>query len=260
MNSRFHVALLAFALAFSHGVRADAYDDMMTSIKLGDKGKVSELLNRGMDVDTSDMEGNTLLMIAAREGYLELVELLVAGRAKLDARNTNGDCALSLAALAGRFAVARRLVEAGAQVNSEGWPPLVYAAFNGHAQMVDYLLAHGADVNAASENGVTALMMAARGGYLAIVQRLVAARADIRLQTDRGKTALDWALENRHTHIAEFLEHPASEIEDRKAEQQEAEAVDREAEGERQETEAVDQEAEGERQGADTVNQETANE
>ncbi|MDR1350209.1 MAG: ankyrin repeat domain-containing protein [Zoogloeaceae bacterium] len=217
MNFLFRALLPTLVLIFSLNAQAAVYDDMMIAVKLGDKGTVIELLNRGMDANTSDMEGNTLLMIAARAGYLELVELFIAERAKLDARNMHGDSALSLAALEGRFAVARRLVEAGAQVNSEGWPPLAYAAFNGHAQMVDYLLAHGANVNATSENGVTALMMAARGGYLAIVQRLVAARANIHLQTDRGKTALDWALENRHTHIAEFLRHQGeqgSKIED----------------------------------------------
>jgi ankyrin repeat protein len=214
MNILFRTtALLALLLAFSPGLQAAVYDDMMIAVKLGDKGKVIELLNRGMDVNTCDMEGNTLLMISAHAGYLEQVELLIAARAKLDARNMHGDSALSLAALAGHLVVAQRLVEAGARVNNEarGWSPLAYAAFSGHAQIVDYLLTHGADVNATSENGATALMLAARGGFMTIVQSLVAARARIDLKTDRGKTALDWALENQHTHIAEFLKRQTSE-------------------------------------------------
>ena len=56
-----------------------------------------------------------------------------------------------------------------------------------------YLLDAGADVNAASPNGTTALMMAVRGGHAAVVDLLLARGADVAHRNDAGATALAWA-------------------------------------------------------------------
>ena len=47
-------------------LHAGAYDDMLTAMKQNDVPQVMRLLQRGMDVNTSDQAGNTLLMMAAR--------------------------------------------------------------------------------------------------------------------------------------------------------------------------------------------------
>ncbi|MDR3055492.1 MAG: ankyrin repeat domain-containing protein [Zoogloeaceae bacterium] len=197
--------LLAISCFFAPTAKAAVYDEMMTAVKLGDRSAVVELLNRGMDVNTSDIEGNTLLMLAARENHPELVALFIGQRAKINARNMHGDSALRLAAYAGRLVIVQRLVEAGAQIEMEGWTPLIYAAFNGHTEVVEYLLAQGANLNAVSESGMTALMAAARGGYTDLAKRLVTLGADINLKDSNGRTALDWATRTRNTTIADFL-------------------------------------------------------
>ncbi|GHU10444.1 hypothetical protein FACS1894185_1930 [Betaproteobacteria bacterium] len=197
--------LAALLLAIPCLAEAAVYDEMMTAVKLGDRSAVIELLNRGMDVNTSDIEGNTLLMLAVRENHPELVDLFILQRAKINARNMHGDSALRLAAYEGRLIIVQHLVAAGAQIEMEGWTPLIYAAFNGHAEVVEYLLAKGANVNAVSESGMTALMAAARGGYADLAKRLVALGADINLKDTNGKTALDWAIGARNTTIADFL-------------------------------------------------------
>jgi ankyrin repeat protein len=197
--------LAALLLAVPCFVQAAVYDEMMSAVKLGDRGTVVELLNRGMDVNTSDIEGNTLLMLAVRENHPELVDLFILQRAKINARNMHGDSALRLAAYEGRLAIVKRLVEAGAQIEMEGWTPLIYATFNGHGEVVEFLLTKGADINAVSESGMSALMAAARGGYADIAKRLVALGADIDLKDSNGRTALDWATRAHNTNIADFL-------------------------------------------------------
>lgn len=91
------------------------------------------------------------------------------------------------------------MVEAGAEVNFYGWPPLSYAAYNGHLEVVDYLLKHGAEVNATTENGSSALFFAARFGHIEVIRLLLKNQADPKIVNENGDTAVDWALKSKNT-------------------------------------------------------------
>ncbi len=159
--------ILALLLAASMPFIASAatYDDLISAAKLGDTGDIAQMVKRGASVDTTDIEGNTLLMLAARDGHEDLVDYLIKQRAKVNARNAAGDTALRLAAFRGHLKVAELLIAGGANVNMSGWTPLIYAAFNGHLDIAKLLVKSGADVNAASENGSTALIVGARRSH-----------------------------------------------------------------------------------------------
>ncbi|OQA34961.1 MAG: Ankyrin repeats (3 copies) [Betaproteobacteria bacterium ADurb.Bin341] len=190
---------------FSGIVQADTYDDLLKAVKIGDISRVTALLQLGVDPDTTDIEGNTLLMIAAREGHEPLVELLLTQRPKLNARNSAGDNALRLAAIGGRTGIVKKLVAAGARINTPDWTPLIYACFGNHVEIVRYLIQMKADVNAASDNGTTALMVASSQGQAEIVRLLLGAGADPNKMRDNGETALDMALKTRNEEIAGLL-------------------------------------------------------
>src|SRR5688572_10661161 len=76
-------------------------DQALQAAEAGDASIVASLLDRGVDPNTADKEGNTLLMLAARAQAVPLVKLLVSRKAAVDARNAHGDTALRMAALAG---------------------------------------------------------------------------------------------------------------------------------------------------------------
>ncbi|MBV5323681.1 ankyrin repeat domain-containing protein, partial [bacterium] len=97
-----------------------------------------------MDINTVDRSGDTLLIQAVRLDMPELINYLIQRRARLNSRNRNGETALSIAAFVGKLPYVQKIVEAGAEVNFYGWPPLSYAAFNGHLEIVEYLLKRGA--------------------------------------------------------------------------------------------------------------------
>ena len=63
--------------------------------------KCRRLLARGMDPDSVDAKGDTLLCIAARNGSARTVEALLAAKANPNRANRFGDTPLMLAALNG---------------------------------------------------------------------------------------------------------------------------------------------------------------
>ena len=63
-------------------------------------------------------------------------------------------------------------------------------AFKGYKDIAELLIQHGANVNATTPDGKTALMFAAMFNQLAVVDCLLAHGADIEARTDDGKTAL----------------------------------------------------------------------
>jgi ankyrin repeat protein len=83
--------------------------------------------------------------------------------------------------------------------------PLAEAAQNGDSQIIDLLLARGANINESGEEGETALMWAAGAGHLSIVRRLLDAGSDAKQQDREGQDALDYAVNGRRTEVIEFL-------------------------------------------------------
>ena len=185
---------------------AGVYDDMIVAIKNEDTVKVMALLERGMDVNTADPNGTTLAMHAARSGNVKLLDYLLSHRANKLIKNNYGDTAIALAALEGHLECIQLLVKAGTDTNpTDSWTPLNYAAFNGHLDIAVFLLEHGAQVDARAPNGMTSLMLAARNGHLPLVKLLLLNHADISIKTIEGKTAADIANAANHSEIGSLL-------------------------------------------------------
>lgn len=202
-------AILALCAAAVVAVPAQAqgtYEAALSSARLGDTRQLVGLLNRGLDADTVDLQGNTLLILAAREGMLSTVQAILQYRPRVSQRNLAGDSALMLATLGGHEAVADALLEAGAELNHEGWNPLLYAAFEGRLRLLQKFLQRGADIDALAPNRSTALMLAARNGHIEVVRTLLAAGADTALVNDRGIDAATWARQVGNTVIADLID------------------------------------------------------
>ena len=201
----FLALLLTVMLLIPAAASAGVYDDLEEALIRNDSAAAIALVQRGMDVNTVDRQGNTLLVQAVRRDLPELFAHLLQRRARLNVRNRNGETALSIAAYTGKIAYVQRLVEVGAEVNFYGWPPLAYAAFNGHTAIVDYLLKHGAEIDATTENGSTALFFAARYGHSDVVKLLLRNKADVTPANENGDTAVDWAARAGNTDIEDLL-------------------------------------------------------
>lgn len=181
------------------------YDEILDAAERGDSQAVVSLLQRGMDINTTDRDGNTLLMIAARTGNLELMGFLVSNRAAINPRNRFGDTAILLAAIKGSVVGVEMLHTGGAQLDTSGWTALHYAVFSESTDLVEWLLKKGSKIDARAPNGHTALMLAAKQGKLAQVKLLVDADADMDLEDFDGKSALALAKAGNHDEVVAFL-------------------------------------------------------
>ncbi|KAK4462961.1 hypothetical protein QBC42DRAFT_285970 [Cladorrhinum samala] len=120
---------------------------------------------------------------------------------------------LVAAVSSGRVSLARKLIERGAKVNREAnshnGGALQTSAVKGDYQMVELLLNHGADPNAALSGSqrATALQFAAIEGHLRIVHKLLSSGADVNQAGTlyRGRTAVEGAAEHGRLEILDLL-------------------------------------------------------
>lgn len=168
--------------------------------------QVKDMLAKGADANAVNNNGEPVLVVAARSNSIGSVDVLLAAGAKVNARTPNGDSALMAAAINGNLEIARKLRQKGAELEGAQWTPLIYAATGGKDAMVTWLLAEGANINATSANGTTALMMAVREGRSNVVALLIAKGADVNKRNENGASALSWAVRGNDKATAESLQ------------------------------------------------------
>src|SRR4029078_6571972 len=110
--------------------------------------------------DPVEANDETSLCIGARSGSVGAAQLLLDAKAKPDKPNRWNDTPLMLAALQGNLDVVRALVAAKANVNPNGWTPLIYAATGGHDAVATFLLQRGAHIHGGWPNGTSAPLIA----------------------------------------------------------------------------------------------------
>lgn len=165
------------------------------------------LLRSGAAVDSGDAEGSTPLMVAGQNNHVLLVSLLLEyGATAMRPREQNGNTALHIAVIRGNVDVVKLLLlQCDAQsratadcaelMNAAGVPPLVMAAQEGYAAVVELLLDHGAGVDSSSRSGNTALIAAAAFGHQHAVSLLLLRGADVTKENHACYSALQAAQE-----------------------------------------------------------------
>lgn len=148
------------------------------------KTMVELLINRGADVNARGSAGGSALLTATGAGYQAVVEVLLAHKADANAQYTkvnNEKTALDLAANLGHLNLVNLLLATGANPNlkdSEGRASLNYAIANGSPEIVKALLTAGADVALEDSGGRTVLSYAAERITPSATKLLLDAKAD----------------------------------------------------------------------------------
>lgn len=151
---------------------------------------VMALLDKGANVNaTCDSEGETPLIRAAEECGFEVVKRMIELGANVNAQSETGLTALGKARTR---EIAQLLLDAGAKVNNDGPNTTLMFACDepDRPEVVELLIARGADVNAKNGRGVSPILFAAVHDCAGAVKVLLAHGANVNDRDRLGRTPL----------------------------------------------------------------------
>ena len=209
------------------------------------------LVGAGADVNAANRYGVTPLTLACTNGNAALVELLLDAGADPNTTLPGGETALMTASRTGRLGPVKALLIRGAKVHptvhgmgrqdgaganafiarledpsifdfqtKDEQTALMWAAAEGHAEVVAELIEFGADFRTTLESGFTPLLFAVREGHGEVVKALLKAGADVNRTIEPkpdwrhvgygarlrpGARPLHVAVENGHFELAVYL-------------------------------------------------------
>lgn len=142
----------------------------------GDSALVTKLISEGVNVNAVVADGRNALMQAAFNGHLNIMNMLVNARAEVDVKDNFGRT------------------------------PLIYASTGFFPEAIKFLLDNGAEVNTVDkQEKFSALMFAAAEGHAEVVKILLENDVDPTLKDKDGETAEEFARQNGHTEIADLI-------------------------------------------------------
>eukprot|EP00057_Strongylocentrotus_purpuratus_P031361 XP_784379.3 PREDICTED: E3 ubiquitin-protein ligase MIB2 isoform X1 [Strongylocentrotus purpuratus] len=191
-------------------VTAQSAKEFFMAVMEGDVKRVAEALEKNKGFVNVDVKENTPLHLAAYQGHLQIVELLIKNGAKLNAKDDEGDTALANAVLQDNQRIVKYLLDHGADPNTKdvegGRSPLHIGVSKNHTQCVRLILGKGGNPNAQDNVGNTPLHDAIRRTQKEITELLINARNIVlELKNKRGYNPLHHAALTDNPHATRLL-------------------------------------------------------
>lgn len=158
---------------------------------------------------------HTLLMCAAAHGSVNCCQYLIDQKAKKFQKNFSGYTALHWAAYTGREECLGILLDSSDKSSSfsliesqteDGKTALHIAALRGHLNFIRDLISYGADINAVSSNGWTALHYALTSNQKDVCNYLLSEKIKAEAPDMQGKTVFDVAEQYKRKWFLEMFE------------------------------------------------------
>jgi uncharacterized protein len=212
-----HGAASGTAAVAADSTPAQTDPPLMKAIEEGRMDDARNLVAKGADVNQSNQNGLTALMVAASGSMLPdnvpAVKMLLDKNATIDAQDKRGETALYHAIADGKQDAALVLLDAKANPNLknvEGATPLFASVEYGRMPILKTLLERGGDFETADANGTTPLMRASEGtpympNNTPLVQVLLDKGAKLETQDVQGRTALNRAASEGKTDVVRIL-------------------------------------------------------
>ena len=188
--------------------------EFLAACRQGDIKDARKCLEEGADPNYKDDTGSTGLIEAARDGHLDITELLLDHNVEVNVQEDSGlYTAVMAAADFGHKDVVQLLIKKKADLsikNANMETALMRASRNGHIEIVQMILkeTNGNQINVQNKFNETALTRAAREGRKEVVGLLLDSGADVNIGSkgkEEGWSPLVWAYAMDHTDIFKML-------------------------------------------------------
>jgi ankyrin repeat protein len=197
-------------LAFVRNHRGET--QLILAAKEGDIRRVELLMEMGADINAADDNGQSALMWAAAHRFLdrsEMVTLLIRLGADVHLRDKSGQTARGLALRNGNQRIADLLVELGAPILPEDESmeaAMQEALVTRNVEIAAYLIKRNRNIiDVQNADGQTALMNAASDGDVVWTETLLGFGADVNRTDHDGRTPLMYAVESGNADVVERL-------------------------------------------------------
>ena len=175
---------------------------------------IDYFLGKGLDIHTTDNDGNGLFHYAAQGGNIAILKELKKRGVSTSKNETTGENAILFASLGGRgrsngLEVFQYLEGLGLKVNvtsKNGVTPLHNLSRSSNdLAILQYFIDKGVDPNAIDKEGNTALLNAASNNKLEVIKYLSEKTKSIDHTNKDGHSALALAVQNNSAEVVEYL-------------------------------------------------------
>lgn len=183
-------------------------ESLLHKVRQGKLAQVKRLLDAGVSVDARNSGGDTALTLAVDRKHKDIVVALLAYGANVNLANDRGATPLHLAVSNGDEAVVRLLLKAKAKPdfpNAAQKTPVQLAVSRQCLPCLALLIGAQANLEATDKYGMTPLLEASKAGKKAFVQALLQAGVNGFAADNANHTSLWWAVRNRHSEVAYLL-------------------------------------------------------
>ncbi|XP_059144063.1 ankyrin-1-like [Physella acuta] len=177
---------------------------------------VKTLVDHEADIEATNPQGNTALMLAAANGtYTNILEYLIKAGASIRHTNREGKTALHLAVKNNCIDNINILIQSGADLNSKcnmGFTPLHEAVIAGNVHAISILIVKRADLSLKDNKGNNPLHTAVSLGSQDVMQMICYSVSDFNDTNNNGDTALMLACQNLDLDAIQILDKMGADL------------------------------------------------